>query len=142
MTKGFSIFNHPVFLQLGNYLDLIPAYIGEQHITAGYFIQLSEVFCFSDQEWAAMLEISTAELNTFHNEDLQLTTGLSARILQISLILKHGMNVFESLDQLHNWLQSPNVSLGGHIPSTMLLTPEGTNLVIHTLIRIEQGIFS
>jgi putative toxin-antitoxin system antitoxin component (TIGR02293 family) len=50
--------------------------------------------------------------------------------------------VFEDADSALNWLQSPNASLGGVTPLSLLDTDIGADSVLDTLGRIEHGVFA
>jgi len=53
-----------------------------------------------------------------------------------------GEDVFEDLDAAVDWLKSPNASLGGRTPLSLLDTDIGAESVIDTLGRIEHGVFA
>lgn len=56
-------------------------------------------------------------------------------------VLDRANSVFEDRDKAMIWLNSPCYELGGQIPMKLLDTPEGTELVMDTLGKIEHGIF-
>ena len=50
--------------------------------------------------------------------------------------------VFEDAQAALNWMQSPNASLGGVTPLSLLDTEIGADSVLDTLGRIEHGVFA
>ncbi len=57
-------------------------------------------------------------------------------------VVERAETVFEAPDSALNWLQSPNASLGGVTPLSLLDTDLGADSVLDTLGRIEHGVFA
>ncbi|MBC7949796.1 MAG: DUF2384 domain-containing protein [Chitinophagaceae bacterium] len=55
-------------------------------------------------------------------------------------VFRRAEEIFE--DQTTAWLNSPIPALGGQIPAELLGTPEGIELVLKILGRIEYGVYS
>lgn len=51
-------------------------------------------------------------------------------------------DVLESKENARKWMHSPQLSLGGKVPSELLSTDAGTEKVENLLIRIEYGVIS
>ena len=66
----------------------------------------------------------------------------SAKLVRFVRVVERAAMVFESADSALNWLQAPNVSLGGVTPLSLLDTDVGGNSVLDTLGRIEHGVFA
>ena len=61
----------------------------------------------------------------------------------MDVILKNkGIEVFKSLAAFEEWLELPNVSLGGQKPSNLISLQDGMEKVIDCLGRIQNGVFS
>lgn len=57
-------------------------------------------------------------------------------------VIERAVTVFEAPDSALNWLQSPNASLGGVTPLSLLDTDLGADSVLDTLGSIEHGVFA
>jgi len=66
----------------------------------------------------------------------------SAKLVRFARVVERAVMVFESADAALNWLQAPNVSLGGVTPLSLLDTEVGGDSVLDTLGRIEHGLFA
>ena len=53
-----------------------------------------------------------------------------------------GNEVFGSIDSFKQWMQKPAYGLGNKIPSKILTTISGINLVINQLMRIAHGVLA
>jgi putative toxin-antitoxin system antitoxin component (TIGR02293 family) len=72
----------------------------------------------------------------------KLNSEESARLLRLARVVARGEEVFEDLDACIHWLKSPNASLAGATPLSLLDTDIGAEGVMDTLGRIEQGVFA
>lgn len=66
----------------------------------------------------------------------------SAKFVRLARVVERAETVFEAPDSALNWLQSPNASLGGVTPLSLLDTDLGADSVLDTLGRIEHGVFA
>lgn len=66
----------------------------------------------------------------------------SAKFVRFARVVARAETVFEDADSALNWLQSPNASLGGVTPLSLLDTDIGADSVLDTLGRIEHGVFA
>ena len=97
------------------------------------------------------LEISQAELaHVLHIRSRTLSrrkdTGRlesmeSDRLVRLTRILAHAVEVFENLDGARDWLECENRALGSQKPLDLLDTDAGAREVDEVLGRIEHGIF-
>ena len=60
----------------------------------------------------------------------------------IELVYKTGLEVFNSLESLKEWLERPNIVLNGAIPENLISTQDGAQMVLDCLGRIQNGIYS
>ena len=56
--------------------------------------------------------------------------------------MERAAEVFESQDLAFDWIKTPNASLDGFTPLSMLDTELGAETVLDMLGRIEHGIFA
>ena len=66
----------------------------------------------------------------------------SAKFVRFARVVERAETVFEDTDSALSWLQSPNASLGGVTPLSLLDTDIGADSVLDTLGRIEHGVFA
>ncbi|HEY6044895.1 MAG TPA: antitoxin Xre/MbcA/ParS toxin-binding domain-containing protein [Nitrosospira sp.] len=66
----------------------------------------------------------------------------SGKLLRLARIVERAAEVFEDGQAALDWMKSPNASLGGVTPLSMLDTDLGAGSVMDTLGRIEHGIFA
>jgi putative toxin-antitoxin system antitoxin component (TIGR02293 family) len=65
----------------------------------------------------------------------------SAKIVRLARVVARAAEVFEGLDPSLDWLKSPNATLSGATPLSLLDTDIGAETVLDTLGRIEHGVF-
>ncbi|MCF7978133.1 MAG: DUF2384 domain-containing protein [Chromatiaceae bacterium] len=66
----------------------------------------------------------------------------SAKLVRFVRVVARAETVFEDANSALNWLQSPNASVGGVTPLSLLDTEIGADSVLDTLGRIEHGVFA
>lgn len=66
----------------------------------------------------------------------------SAKLVRFARIVERAEMVFEDAEAALSWIQSPNASLGGVTPLSLLDTEIGADSVLDTLGRIEHGVFA
>lgn len=65
----------------------------------------------------------------------------SARLRRIARVVRRAEMVFEDAAAALRWIQTPNASLGGVSPLSLLDTEIGEGAVLDALGRIEHGVF-
>lgn len=71
-----------------------------------------------------------------------LSSEESAKFVRFARVVERAETVFEDTESALSWLQSPNASLGGATPLSLLDTDIGADSVLDTLGRIEHGVFA
>ena len=71
-----------------------------------------------------------------------LSSEESSKFVRLARVVERADLVFEDRENALNWLQSPNASLGGVTPLSLLDTEIGADSVMDTLGRIEHGVFA
>lgn len=66
----------------------------------------------------------------------------SAKLVRVARVIERAEEVFENRDAAREWLKSPNASLSGQTPMSLLDTEIGAESVLDTLGRIEHGVFA
>jgi len=95
----------------------------------------------SKSELAAAVGIPERTLARRKREG-RLTSEESSRLVRLARVVARGEEVFEDLGAAVDWLKTPNASLGGTAPLSLLDTDIGAESVIDTLGRIEHGVFA
>ena len=95
----------------------------------------------SKSELAAAVGIPERTLARRKREG-RLTSEESSRLVRLARVVARGEEVFEDLGAAVDWLKTPNASLGGNAPLSLLDTDIGAESVMDTLGRIEHGVFA
>ena len=95
----------------------------------------------SQAELAAAVGIPERTLARRKREG-RLTSEESSRLVRLARVVAGGEGVFEDLGAAVDWLKTPNASLGGTAPLSLLDTDIGAESVMDTLGRIEHGVFA
>lgn len=66
----------------------------------------------------------------------------SGKLVRLARVVERAAEVFEGGPAALDWLKSPNASLGGASPLSLLDTDLGAVAVLNTLGRIEHGVFT
>ena len=77
----------------------------------------------------------------WHVPEGALSSEESAEIVRLARVVARAAEVFEGLDPALDWLKSPNATLSGATPLSLLDTDIGAETVLDTLGRIEHGVF-
>lgn len=93
----------------------------------------------TNAELAQMLGVSVRTLAWRRRKGI-LTSNESERLYRVARVIARAEDVFDHRANGLTWLKSPNISLGGVTPISMLDTEIGAELVMDTLGRIEHGI--
>ncbi|MFT4031071.1 MAG: DUF2384 domain-containing protein [Siphonobacter sp.] len=102
--------------------------------------QLATTLKLTDKEMARLLNMSERNLHRLKSED-RLSRDSSERLLLLSNLLHHGLDVFDQdTDLLSEWLRTPLRELHHQSPIQLLDTATGFSLVEDVLIRIEYGL--
>lgn len=97
---------------------------------------------FTLREWAQLLDIPESGLRRHLQTGKPLGRVRSAQLLEILLILRRGLEVFEDEERFLHWLSSKSTALGDVAAKEMLDNSFGIQLVRDELGRIEYGILA
>lgn len=102
--------------------------------------QVAQLAGLTDIELARILNMSVRNLHRLKADD-KLARDASERLLLLTNLLRHGLDVFdEDAQTLAEWLRSPIRELNTQSPLSLLDTTTGFGLVDDVLGRIEHGI--
>ncbi len=97
---------------------------------------------FTIKEWANYLHISERTMQRYTKEKKVFDPIQSEKILEVTLVYKFGIEVFEKKENFDIWLNTNNVALGNIKPKSLLDTTFGISLLKDELTRIEHGILA
>ncbi|GAB4048516.1 type II RES/Xre toxin-antitoxin system antitoxin [Spirosoma litoris] len=102
--------------------------------------QVAALVGLTDKEMAPILNMSERNMHRL-KEDARLARDSSERLLLLTNLLKHGLDVFDGdAETLASWLRNPIRELNNQPPIYLLDTTTGFGLVDDVLGRIEHGI--
>lgn len=126
---------------LENKLLLIQAI--KKGISFAFFSEIKKTVPFSDEDWAALLNISTKSLQRYaQEEDFLFKPIHSEKIVEIAEVTNLGNEVFDNQIQFDLWLHTPCYALGSIAPIEMLSDSYGKEMVLEELHKIDHGIFA
>lgn len=111
-------------------------------ITYPYFTEIANMSSFSMKEWAHYLHITERTLQRYKSDDKSFEPLQSEKILEITLMYKKGLEVFEDKESFDLWLNTNNVGLGNRRPKELLDSNFGIQMIKDELARIEHGVLS
>lgn len=107
------------------------------------FNKIKDVSPFTEDEWAAYLNLSKKTLLRHRNNTNYLFKPIhTEKIIELAEVTNFGKEVFDSAEQFYQWLNTPSYALGKLKPSELLKDSYGKELVMGELNRIDQGIFA
>jgi len=107
------------------------------------FNKIKDITPFSEDDWAAYLNLSKKTLQRHRNDDDYLFKPIhTEKIIELAEVTNFGKNVFDSTEQFYLWLNTPSYALSNLKPAELLKDSYGKELVMAELNRIDHGIFS
>lgn len=113
-----------------------------QGVDLEFFDDIVSESPFSLPEWSGFLHLSERTLQRIRKENRLFDSLQSERILQIALLYKKGVKVFDEKEKFDGWLETENLALGKVKPKDLLDNAFGISLLNDELIRIEHGILA
>jgi putative toxin-antitoxin system antitoxin component (TIGR02293 family) len=96
----------------------------------------------STERLAPMLGISKAMFLRCNDAGNKLNTSASDRVVRFARLLGKAVKVFGDMEDAKQWLNSPQLGLGGAVPLNYAKTEVGAREVENLLGRIEYGVYS
>ena len=107
-----------------------------------YLNSISDRINFTLEDWSSYLHLSERTIQRYKKEKKPFDTIYSEKIVQIDLLYKRGVKVFDDEENFHTWMETKSIPLGNIKPKELLDTTYGINMVADELSRIEHGIFA
>jgi putative toxin-antitoxin system antitoxin component (TIGR02293 family) len=111
-------------------------------VSVDAFFDLLEISAFTRDELANLLDVSFKTISRYRKENKNLNVLNSEQILKLIRLYKHGTEVFGGLDAFNRWLRKPSHGLGNIIPTELMRSSGGIDLIDEELSRIEYGSFA
>ncbi|MDA0189599.1 MAG: DUF2384 domain-containing protein [Proteobacteria bacterium] len=112
-----------------------------QGISSAAVDSLAKTIHVTHSELAVALGIPERTLARRKKEGM-LNSEESAKLVRLARVIERAEEVFEDLNASLDWLKSPNATLSGATPLSLLDTDIGAESVMDTLGRIEHGVFA
>lgn len=110
-------------------------------ISKSSLLKLATLLGLTQEELCKILHISTKTFQRFtDSQNLDIYTTEQA--IEMSLIYHKAIQLFNNSVAVQQWLKTPLMALNGQTPLSLLDTGIGANLVLNTLGRLEEGVFS
>jgi putative toxin-antitoxin system antitoxin component (TIGR02293 family) len=115
--------------------------ISRQGVTKGSLTALGQAFDYTTDMLASMLPITLRTIQRYDNNK-KFDSNVSEHIVQLARLMVRGTEAFGSRDNFKRWFNTPNLALGGQVPSELVNLQTGAQLIMDELSRIEHGIFA
>ena len=116
-----------------------------EHVREGLppktFTSLASKLDFTEEELAKALGIPRRTLTRRKREE-RLDRRESEAVVRLARIAGRASDALGDLAAAHRWLRTPNRSLGGRTPLSLVDTDLGATLVMDVLDRIEHGVYA
>lgn len=113
--------------------------LAQEGISAKSIDRLTELLKITKKQASEFFHFSERSLNDYVKHDKVLDPDSSEKILKIFSLYLFGLEVFGSSDSFINWLSKPSIGLRNKLPTTLLSSSDGIDLVQEELSRIEYG---
>lgn len=104
-------------------------------------LSLAKQISLTIQELAGIMHISERTLQRYTPTTL-IKTEHAEKAIELARLYQRGTEVFGTMDNFNDWMKTPNYTLNGEAPLSLLDTSIGFELILQTLGRIEYGVFS
>lgn len=104
-------------------------------------VSLAKQISLTIQELAGIMHISERTLQRYTPATL-IRTEHAEKAIELARLYQRGTEVFGTMDNFNDWMKTPNYTLNGEAPLSLLDTSIGFELILQTLGRIEYGVFS
>jgi putative toxin-antitoxin system antitoxin component (TIGR02293 family) len=94
------------------------------------------------KDWSGILDLSERTLQRYKKDKRAFDTLQSEKIVQVTLLIRYGREVFGDEKKFNVWLNTENLSTGNVKPKELLDSSFGIDLLKDELTRIENGILA
>ena len=97
---------------------------------------------FTQNEWSTVLNLSERTFQRYKKENKKFESIYTEKILEILILFKRGIEVFQNEANFYEWLNSSSLALGNIKPLSIIDNSFGIEAVKNELGRIEHGIIA
>ena len=108
----------------------------------GLFLDIVNGGSFTIKEWSKFLHLTERTIQRYKKEKKRFETIHSEKIIEIARLQNRGKEIFGTLDNFEQWMNSKLISLGGTKPIDLLDNAFGIDMVMDELGRIEHGVLA
>ena len=108
-------------------------------VDANLFYDMVDITGLKKDTLAEYLDISTKTLERYKQSHKKLNSFRSEILLKLVTLYKKGIEIFGDINAFRSWLNEPAYGLDNAIPSRLMVTSTGIDVIIDELIRIEYG---
>ncbi|MCO5230184.1 MAG: MbcA/ParS/Xre antitoxin family protein [Chitinophagales bacterium] len=114
-------------------------YVNNHNINSRYLNILKELTNLKDDIISNWLNINTRTFRNYKKSDIVLKDNTKEHIVLLISLYKHGIEVFDSIENFDKWLITENFLLGKKAPMDFLDTVSGLKFIDDKLTAIEYG---
>lgn len=107
-----------------------------------FFEKLKAIFPFTMLDWSLYLDISLKSLQRYSKDKRNFKSIHSEKIIELAEVIVYGTEVFEDVDKLRLWMDTPSLALGHKRPIDLVKNSYGKELVMRELTALEYGVFA
>lgn len=110
---------------------------------AALFYLIDHAKALDEVSVAQALDISMSALRRQRkNQHQTMPTSTGGKVLQLAEAIARAQDVFGDREEAQRWLLKKAMGLDGRRPIDLLATPQGANLVMQFLERLEYGVYN
>jgi putative toxin-antitoxin system antitoxin component (TIGR02293 family) len=125
----------PVYLRAADVLTLISSGV----VNSSYLAALKNLTNFSDEIISNWLNINVKTYRSYKKPKTAIKADIQEHTVMLLALMKHGIEVFGSNEELEKWLQAENFQLGKTKPIDYLNTISGIKFIDDRLTGMEYG---
>lgn len=114
-------------------------YVNNHNVNSQYLNILKELTNLKDDILSNWLNINTRTFRNYRKSDIVLKDNTKEHIVLLISLYKHGIEVFDSIENFDKWLTTENFLLDKKAPMEFLDTVSGLKFIDDKLTAIEYG---
>jgi len=119
----------------GEVIELITS----QRVGSDDVKKLKDLMAATDKQLAAYLNVSEKTVRNYKMGRLQIKPEIQERVVLLTSLFNHGINVFGNVEDFNKWLGKENFFLDGRTPNSFLHIITGIQFVDSRLTAMEYG---
>lgn len=131
----FKIFHK----ELSSDMDVIE--MSQHGITKASLMAFIRFLKISPEQFSKLLPITLRTIQRYPSEK-RFNPTISEHIILLVILVRKGIEVFESLENFMRWFNTPSQALGQRQPCDLVSFKVGTQMVMDELGRIEYGVYA